>query len=140
SKVVLLYKRSDFDLTDVTLTVQKDKTCNAVRIGEAVDTQAGYYYENIHLIGGTLDNNGRANTCVKLAHAKNVTMTGVTVRNARNGHLVEVGGVANMTVSGCTFRDQVQVGTHTMIPEAFQIDVLNTKHFPGHLPEALPVK
>lgn len=140
SKSLRLYSNTTLDLTDVTLTVQQGKTCNAVRIGEPTDTQAGYYYENIHLVGGTLDNNGRANTCVKLAHAKNVTMTDVTVRNARNGHLVEVGGIANLTVSGCTFRDQVQVGTYTMIPEAFQIDVLNTKHFPGHLPEALPVK
>ena len=135
-----LYSNTTIDLTDVTLTVNKTATCNAIRIGEAVDTQAGYYYKNINIVGGTIDNNGRTNTAIKLAHAKYVTMKNTTVRNARNGHLVEVGGVAYLTVDGCTFRDQVQVGTYTMIPEAFQIDVLNNKHFPGHLPEALPVK
>lgn len=140
AKSLRLYSNTTLDLTDVTLTVQRDKTCNAVRIGEANDTQAGYYYKNINLIGGTLDNSGRTNTLVKLAHAKNVTVKGVTLRNARNGHLMEVGGVANLTVDGCQFRDQVQVGTYIMIPEALQIDVLNRKHFPSYLPEDLPVK
>ena len=140
AKSLRLYSNTTLDLTDVTLTVQQGKTCNAVRIGEADDTQAGYYYQNIKLIGGTLDNNGRANTLVKMAHAKNVTVKGVTLRNARNGHLMEVGGVAGLTVDGCTFRDQIQVGTYTMIPEALQIDILDRKHFPSYLPEDLPVK
>ena len=134
-----LYSNTTLVLEGVSLRLAPLANCNMIRIGDPADTQAGYYYKNIKVVGGDLDNTGHQNTCIKLAHAKNVSIEGVTMRNARSGHLMEVAGVAGLTVDGCTFRDQVQA-SGAAIPEALQIDVLNQKHMPSYRSEDLPTK
>ncbi|MEY8460627.1 right-handed parallel beta-helix repeat-containing protein [Eggerthellaceae bacterium 24-137] len=134
-----LYSNTTLVLEGVNLRLAPLANCNMIRVGDPSDTQTGYYYKNIRVVGGDLDNTNHQNTCVKLAHAKNLSIEGVTMHNTRSGHLMEVGGVADLTVDGCTFRDQRQA-SGAAIPEALQIDVLNQKHMPSYRSEDLPTK
>ena len=92
-------------------------------------------------MGGNLNANRNGATAVKIAHAKNVTLKGVTVRNTINAHLVEVAGVDGMKFEKCTFKDQVQSKkAKVLTPEAIQIDVLVKRHMPGYRSQDLPMR
>lgn len=135
-----LYSNTTLKLEGVSLWLDPTARCNMIRLGDGTDTQQGYYYRNITVIGGDLDHTGHSNTTVKLAHGKNIALKNVTMRNTRDGHLMEVAGVKGLTITSCTFRDQAQVSRATAIPEALQIDILNQKHMPGYRSEDLPMK
>lgn len=140
SRTLRLYSNTTLWLEGVTLRLDPAAVSNMIRIGDTpTDNATGYYYRNIKVVGGDLDNTGHSNTCIKIAHAKNVSFEGVVAHNARNGHLMEVAGVAGLTISDCEFRDQVQTAG-AAIPEAVQIDVLNQKHMPTYRSEDLPTK
>lgn len=139
SSAMRLYSHTTLVLEGVNITLSPLANCNMIRIGDPKDTQEGYFYRNINVVGGVLDHTGHSNTCVKFAHAKNVSIKGTVMKNAKNGHLMEVAGVAGLTVDGCEFRDQTQTGA-AAIPEALQIDILNQKHMPSYRSEDLPTK
>lgn len=140
SRTLRLYSNTTLWLEGVSLRLKPTAASNMIRIGDTpTDDATGYYYRNIKVVGGDLDNTAHSNTCIKIAHAKNVSFEGVVVHNARNGHLMEVAGVAGLTINGCEFRDQVQTAG-AAIPEAVQIDVLNQKHMPTYRSEDLPTK
>ena len=103
---------------------------------------AGYYYENITIDGGTWDKNGAASTVFQLCHATNITVQNCTLRNDVNGHLMETAGVDGLTVTNCTFEDQVldsSAGSKTTY-EAIQLDILQEDHLGGYYSEDLPMK
>lgn len=139
-KRLLIYSNTTLCLEGVVLRSDPEKSGNMLRLGDASDKNPGYYHKNITIEGGVFDHTGHANTCIKLAHGKNITLKNVEVRNTRNGHLVEIAGVNGFTAEGCTFRDQVQAAGASGIPEAIQIDILIEKHMPGCLAEDLPSK
>ncbi len=135
-----IYDNTTLDMRGVTFI--HNSTTNMIRIG-AKDTNEegvdGYYYQNIHLLGGVLDGNGHSNTLIKAFHAKNFTMEGVTLCNDFNAHLMEVAGVDGMTIRNCTFRDQIlEKGNYGY--EALQLDVLYPFHIYEAHAEALSMK
>ena len=127
-----IYDNTTLDMRGVTFVHQS--TTNIIKVG-AKDTNEegvdGYYYRNIRLLGGTLDGNGEGNTLIKVFHASNFTMEGVTLCNEHNGHMVEVAGVDGFTVRDCTFRDQI-LDPGEFGYEVIQLDVL----YPFHIYEA----
>lgn len=140
SRTLRLYSNTTLWLEGVSLRLEPTAVSNMIRIGDTpTDDATGYYYRNIKVVGGDLDNTAHSNTCIKIAHAKNVILKNMTIHNARNGHLVEAAGVDGLTIYGCTLRDQIQ-GAGAAIPEAIQLDILNQKHMPGYRSEDLPLK
>lgn len=145
-----IYGNTTLVLDGVTLNRAASYDGNLIKIGDRTDTQTGYSYKNIKISGGTnggvLDGNGRtyaedSPTVLKGAHAQNFVLEKMTVRNAYNGHLMEVAGINGMQISNCTFKDQILDKDHTILtPEAIQIDVLVERHFNGYAYEDLPMK
>lgn len=135
-----IYDNTTLDMRGVTLVHESDT--NIIKVG-AKDTNEegpeGYCYQNIHLVGGVLDGNQGSNTLIKVFHAKNFTMDGVTLCNDLNAHMMEVAGVDGMTIRNCTFRDQIlEKGNFGY--EALQLDVLYPFHIYEAHAEALSMK
>ncbi|MEY8460628.1 right-handed parallel beta-helix repeat-containing protein [Eggerthellaceae bacterium 24-137] len=136
-----VYSNTTLTLKGVKLTLSKSTSSNLLKIGATHDSKKGYAYKNIAIVGGNLNANKSGSTAVKIAHAKNVKLQGVTVRNTVNAHLMEVAGVNGFTVEKCTFKDQVQTKkAKVLTPEAIQIDVLVQRHMPGYRSEDLPMR
>ena len=136
-----VYSNTTLTLKGVKLTLSKSTSSNLLKIGATHDSKKGYAYKNITIIGGNLNANKSGSTAVKIAHAKNVKLQGVTVRNTVNAHLVEVAGVNGFTAEKCSFRDQAQTKkAKVLTPEAIQIDVLVQRHMPGYRSEDLPMR
>ena len=125
------------NLTGVTLT-QTSSDQNMLRIGSyfGVD-ERGYCYKDITLIGGTFDQQNNGTVAVKGAHAQNLTIEGMTVKNTHNAHLMEYAGVKGLTIRGCTLQNQTIDKSH-LYYEAIQLDILVPEHFINYTYEALP--
>lgn len=123
-----IYDNTILDLRGVTL--RRTFAGNMLRVGseDSVDSGAvGYYYKNITLRGGTFDGNNGEKTMLKVAHAKNFTMTDVSLKNEREGHMIEVAGCDGFTAQGCSFKNQVLTKGHEGY-EAIQFDILHPSH------------
>ena len=123
---LFIYSNTILDLTGVTLKRTTDTT-NMLRIGDNSNSKStgvtGYYYRNITITGGTFIGNNIPKTMMKLVHAKNVTLKNVTLKTAKNAHMIEAAGVDGLTVYNCSFIDYVlQVGYKAY--EALQLDIL----------------
>ena len=138
-----IYSNTTLVLTGVTLT--RSRAINMLRTGYGFDTAdsgvTGYYYENITIEGGTLDaeNSSINSTMIKVVHTKNFTMKDVTVKNLYDGHMMEVAGCDGLTVTGCTFTDQV-VPAGGIRYEALQLDILYSEHMNNCRSEDLAIK
>lgn len=111
-----------------------------MRSGAGSDSTGGYNgYRNILLEGGEWDGNAYSRTYgytksshfsnLRFGHARNVTMTGVTVSNNVSAHCVEFGGVDGVVVTNCVFKDQLNykeadTGKYNG-NEALQLDVIH---------------
>lgn len=139
---VRMYSNTTLDLTGVTLKKPKDRKnqVNLIRLGD-LDEKAsgvtGYYYKNIHIVNGTLDGGSGVGTLVKLVHAQNCSVTGTTFQNTFDAHMMEVAAVDNITISKCTFKDQVVDKKEPICYEAIQLDIMATEHIAGYRSEAL---
>ena len=89
------------------VTLRRNGTANMLIAGGNRYEAEGYCYRNITVEGGTFDGNGGTGTMIKLAHAKNVLLKNVTVKNNRNTHMIETAAIDGFTVTGCNFSDQV---------------------------------
>ena len=135
------YSNLTVDFTGCTFVQKKDNVGNLLRIGESNNKRTGYYYHDITIIGGTFDGNGSRSTIFKTAHSRNITVVGTTFKNVTNGHLTEAAGVDGLTISGCTFQDQLLATSGaTLTYEAIQLDILTSEHFSGYLAETLATK
>ena len=135
-----IYSNTTLDLTGVTVT--RGGAGNMLRTGandSPTSGVTGYAHENITLIGGTFDGNADANTMLKAAHAKNFVMENVTVRNEKEGHMMEVAGVDGFTVRNCTFKDQI-LSPGGIGYESIQLDILHSAHMNGCRSEDLNMK
>ena len=135
-----IYSNTTLDLTGVTVT--RGGAGNMLRTGandSPTSGVTGYAHENITLIGGTFDGNAGANTMLKAAHAKNFVMENVTVRNEKEGHMMEVAGVDGFTVRNCTFKDQI-LSPGGIGYESIQLDILHSAHMNGCRSEDLNMK
>ena len=136
-----VYSNTTLKLTGVTVKRVNGGTANLLRLGDMDSDKTGvtgYYYENISIVGGTFDGNATSGTVMKIAHAKNFSMTGVTLKNTQAGHIMEVGGVDGFTVKNCHFADQINTKSAGAY-EAIQLDVLYTKHLSEYRCEDLPI-
>ncbi len=147
SNSLRIYSNTTLVLTDVTLTQDSGVTANMLKIGEVDDTNSGYYYQNITINGGTWNENLNGNTAMKLAHAKNVTIQNADFENVKNGHFMEIAGVNGLTISNCTYSNQVlnvsssdATDDEALTYEAIQLDILEQNHFKGYLYEDLANK
>ena len=135
---LLVYSNTKLVLKGVTLRAAKDK--NVFHIG-SLDTDSkgakGYCYKNISIEGGILDGRNHSGTLLKVGHAANFQMTGVTLCNARNAHLMETGGVKGLTIKDCTFKNQVSTSKDIKYYEAIQLDVLYPWHLVAYRAETL---
>lgn len=105
---------------------------NMIRSGDS-DNVIGYYYKNIVIDGGVWDENNNKNTLIKIAQAKTVTIKNATFKNVKQGHLMEVAGVNGLSISKCTFQNQVLSTNASVKPyEAIQVDILVNGHMRGY--------
>lgn len=130
---------------DVYVLQPKGDKRNLIRLGEKnVDYDegdTGYAYKNITIKGITLDENNNSNTVVKLGHAEQVLLDGVTIQNVKNAHMIETAGIKNLTINQCTFKNQIlEKNAAVNTYEAVQLDVLFSKHLNSYRSEDLPIR
>ncbi len=91
---------------------------------------------NIHVVGGTLDNNyeqidkypTKQVNMINLRHADNVTFTDVTFRNSISNHVFDVNGTRNLKILNCTFEGYINLnGKPKAESEAIQL----SEYIPG---------
>lgn len=142
TKSLHIYSNTYLYMEDVTFTQSASVKSNMLKIGTTSDTQTGYYYKNITIdggtSGGTFNENGNSNTAIKVAHTKNFCISGITLRNTVDAHLMEIAGVNGFTVNNCIFKEQTMVSRQYL--EAIQIDYLIPSHFSGYAYEVLANK
>lgn len=98
---------------------------------------AGYDgFENITIKGGIWESvKGNTSTIIRLYHAKNVTLDGVTLTGGGCAHQIEVAAIDGFTVKDCTFKDYGDYSANAADQEnqeALQLDVaVNKKKFKG---------
>ncbi len=139
-----IYGNTTLVLYGVTITRGDGAQVNMLRTGDDETSSTGvtgYFYENISIEGGTFDAALTQNTLIKVAHAKNFIMKDVTVKNAKNYHMMEVAGVDGFTLDGCEFSNQeLDKEASPLCYEAVQLDVLISKHIVNCRSEDLPMK
>ena len=137
-----IYSHTQLYLGNSVILRDKNAKINIIRTG-TVDTcdsgVTGYdAYVDIKVSGGILNGNYTSNTIIKVAHATNFCMENVTLKNVRDGHMMEVAGVDGLQVTNCRFINQTMSGSIGY--EAIQLDVLSQFHFPTYRSENLPIK
>lgn len=114
-----------------------------LRLGDTKKSAGGYEgYRNITIDGGIWDSNYE---CVedkggpggfvgfRIGHATNVTVKNVTFLNNLKSHFLELAGVKNAEITGCTFRGYWKEFTGGG-QECIQLDACMPRIFPGYLP------
>ena len=114
-----------------------------LRLGDSQTSAGGYDgYRNITIEGGTWDANYESVedkegpggfVGFRIGHATNVTVKNVTFLNNLKSHFLELAGVKNAEVTGCTFKGywkDFEGGGQ----ECIQIDACMPRIFPGYLP------
>lgn len=86
---------------------------------------AGYNgFRNITIRGGTLVGNDKSNSClIRMAHATNVKLEGVTFSGGAGSHQVEVAAIDGFTVKNCVFSDFYGLKNVAGNYEALQLDI-----------------
>ena len=120
------------------VTLRRNGTANLLVVGGNRFEAEGYCYSNITVEGGTFDGNAGKGTMIKIAHAKNITLKNLTVRDNRDSHMIETAGIDGFTVSGCTFYDQISAYKDGY--EVIQLDVMKSGNFNGYRAEDLSMR
>lgn len=88
-------------------------------------------YQNIKIIGGTIDFNNNLKVPVRFAHVSGLTLENLTIKNCAASHMVEIAACRDVYVTGCTFMDCYHDNAYEDLPlEAFQIDAANEETMP----------
>lgn len=139
-----LYIQSNTTLDLTGVTIVRSAATNCIRVGVSDDKNSGvtgYAYHNIRIVGGTIDGAGKEQTIVKATHCSDFYMTGVSLKNTRNGHMMEAGGVDGLYINKCSFTDQeITASNKAKAYEAIQIDILSGEHMSGTRSEVLATK
>ena len=101
---------------------------NTKKDGLIVPDGVGGYddYQNIRIIGGTIDVNNNQRVPLRFAHVTGLVLENVTIKNCCATHMLEIAACKDVYVIGCTFMDSWQNdGSEIMPLEAFQIDAAN---------------
>ena len=141
----IIYTYSNIHLYAVGAVIKKTSTTKHIllRLGNTVSSAGGYHgYRNITIEGGTWDSNYES--CAdkegdggfvgfRIGHATNVKIKDVTFLNNLKSHFLELAGVKDVVVTGCTFRGYWK-GYELGGQECIQLDVCRDRIFPGYQP------
>ena len=136
---------SNIHLYAVGAVIKKTSTTKHIllRLGNSVSSAGGYHgYHNVTIEGGTWDSNYES--CAdkegeggfvgfRIGHATNVKIKDVTFLNNLKSHFLELAGVKDVFVTGCTFRGYWK-GYELGGQECIQLDVCRDRIFPGYQP------
>ena len=84
---------------------------------------------DIHFFGGGIIDCNGGSGAVGFAHARDITFTDITFRNAKNTHFLEINSSQNVTFTGCIF-DGMQ-DTDGGLHEMLQFDSASQAGFPS---------
>jgi parallel beta-helix repeat protein len=131
-----IYSNTTLDLTGVTLNytgteshVMLQSGINGSYMGESDYNNsskcAGYNgFENITVKGGTfVSSSSNTGTIIRIAHATNVTLDGVTLKGGGCAHQAEVAAIDGFYVKNCSFLDWNGKKGSTEKFEALQLDI-----------------
>lgn len=142
-KTVNIYSNTSLFLDGVSL-----KRCFAkgamLKSGSKKYNKGGYEaYRNISVVGGTFDGNcsdgpyaysNKSFSMIRFGHAKNVTLSNITLCNNVGSHHMEIGGVSGLTITNCKFSGYKYSST-PYAKEAIQLDIIHSKTiFGGYAP------
>jgi parallel beta-helix repeat protein len=135
-RCIHLYSNTWLSMNDVTFLKGDTLSRPQIRSGVSSEKISGYNGEsNLILEGGTWDMQEEQYTSktqhftnVRFGHNQNVIIANVNFQGAVSGHHVELCGVQNVSIVGCTFADYKDSGYIKGINrnEAIQIDVTNS--------------
>lgn len=137
-----IYSNTWLSMNGVKL-VRSPQARNMLRVGKMdsfTDGVTGYHYRNITIEGGIFDAAWLEGTVLKIGHAKNVMMKNVSFCNSHNYHFVETAAVDGLTVTGCSFSDQLADEGFTQAYEALQLDIVKDGNFYDYRSEDLCCK
>ena len=140
-----IYSHTTVSMTDATIThTSEDSTM--LRLGRLSadwveanggEGHPGYSgFTDITIEGGTFDGGGFKQAILRLGHSSDITLRGVTFRNVKNTHMVEIGGCKDVLIEGCTFADFRGDRTTNTNYEALQFEIVSEQgnHFGGYNP------
>lgn len=124
-------------------TLMLDKDATLLRTGRDALLKNGsslrryHHYDghgDIRIIGGTFDMNGNHypynNTAMCLGHAREVEVSGVTIKNVIGGHGIDACGLDGVHIHGCEFLGFYDVNKDRAFSEAIQLDLFVKGAFP----------
>lgn len=140
---ICLYSNIHLYASGATITKTSTNKHILLRLGNTQESAGGYEgYRNITIEGGVWDSNYESVlnkegaggfVGFRIGHATNVTVKDVTFLNNLKSHFLELAGVKDALVTGCTFR-----GYWTPYEEGgqecIQLDACKDYIFPGYLP------
>lgn len=140
---ICMYSNMHLYAQGAVITKTSDTKHILLRFGNTETSAGGYNgYRNVTIEGGTWDLNYESVADkegdggfggFRLGHATNVTVKNVTFLNNLKSHFLELAGVKNVSVTGCTFRgywEEYEEGGQ----ECIQLDACMDYIFPGYLP------
>ena len=139
SKSLHIYSNTTLDVTDVHFTYQGTKKINMVISGtnapyrgyehfNSSEGCSGYdAFENITVLGGIWESTPEnAGSMIRLFHARNVTLDGLTLIGGGCVHQMEVAAIDGFYVRNCTFLDHGKSAdstTNFQKQESIQLDM-----------------
>lgn len=144
SSTLCMYSNTTLQLTGVTLNYTKSSgNCLLSGDSAARKTAKGYTgFVNMTILNGTFRGNQNCGSClIRMAHATNVTLQGVTFDDCWGCHQFEVAGVKNLTIEKCTFQNIHAPSGEDGGWEAVQFDILaNDDCFGGYVNDGTMLK
>ncbi|WP_295156311.1 right-handed parallel beta-helix repeat-containing protein [uncultured Ruminococcus sp.] len=118
-------------------TLRKDFSGGCMIMNYRDDLGGGFNGScNIIIEGGTLDGNTyggsvKAFSTIRMGHLHDLWVKNVDFKDNYNCHLLELGGIKNVTIEGCSFHEYYGA----KYKEAIQFDILNNDNlFDGYAP------
>lgn len=137
---LIIYKNTTIELL-AGATLLRGPNCGILFINaEATDAFKNYEGNgNIRIVGGTFDMRGHelssSGSCFSLAHARNVFIENIEIRNVRDSHGFDLAGCRGVRILNSRFRGYVYTpgdpSTIRNYSEAIQIDQVQLNSFPG---------
>lgn len=154
-----IYSNTTLDVTDVQFTFAGSHRFNMLLTGpSSTESYKGYddysnseacsgydAYKNITVIGGTWKSTKDNQSCiVRIFHATNVTLDGLTFVGGACVHQLEVAAIDGFYVKNCTFKNHGKRADDTNNyekEEAIQLDMPYSELvYPGTYPDGTPMK
>jgi len=157
SKSLHIYSNTTLDVTNVHLTCQGTKKINMVISGtnapyrgyeqfNSSEGCSGYdAFENITVLGGTWESTPEnTGSMIRIFHARNVTLDGLTLAGGGCVHQMEVAAIDGFYVRNCTFLDHGKSAdstTNFQKQESIQLDMpYSNLVYPGVYQDGTPMK